>query len=134
MKKDNKFLKKLFKYAKLDLEVQKKKADLDKNIFFGDLDTWNIIAIHRGCKIKDNILYSRTGEVLCDHNCMDDYVPNFTEEHIGYTSNDRWGTMYVQVNKSTFIAIAYAYTKWDIAEEIETAESESISPTVTSEK
>lgn len=85
------------------------RAKLNNEEFFEDLSSWRIGKIHRDCRIVFGTLYDKTGNILSrDGGCMDEYIPYFVNQSVGYLGDDFSGTMFVKLGyNNDFLEIHY---------------------------
>ncbi len=108
MNKDNKFLKKILDYARIDLQQQKARENLNEHEFFEGMSYWSIVGVYYNCYIKEDCLYDEKGNLLSnDGRCMDKELPYFCNQKTGYIEDDYYGTVYINVENNTFVAIYY---------------------------
>lgn len=109
MNKDNKFLKKILNYAKVEMKQRKIREKLNEHEFFEGMYIWNIEEIYYNCSIKeDGFLYDMKGNLLSkDGRCMDEELPYFVNQATRYCEDDYYGTAYINVEDSTFVAVSY---------------------------
>ena len=107
-KKDNKFLRELFDYAKAEIDLKNKRNKVAQHEFISDLCSWEVVEIYRNCTVRDGCLFTDKGILLSGDSCMEEGVPYFVNQSTGYSEDDYYGTMFVCVSKGTFVAIAYS--------------------------
>ncbi len=108
MNKDNKILKKILNYAKVEMKQWKVREKLNEHEFFGDMCNRDIEAIYDNYYIKEGYLYDEKGNLLSkDGRCMDEELPYFVNQTIGYCEDDYYGTAYINVEGNTFVAVSY---------------------------
>ena len=78
--------------------------------FFSELDYWELKDFHENCRIDErNHLLTNEGRFLSnDGRCMDEEIPYFVNQSVGYSGDDYSGKMFVRVDdKNTFVEIYY---------------------------
>lgn len=83
---------------------------LSKIYPFDECMDWDATGgVYAGCIVKGGSLYDSRGELLSkDGRCMDEEIPYFVNQHVGYCEDDYHGTMFIKVdNENTFVAIQY---------------------------
>lgn len=76
---------------------------------FDECMDWDATGVYTGCTVKNGSLYDSRGQLLCnDGRCMDEEIPYFVNQYVGYCEDDYHGTMFVKVDDdNTFVAIQY---------------------------
>lgn len=109
MRKDTKFLHQLAEYAKIKSEQEEKKMQLNEQDFLSDLEDWDVVNIYHNCKVENDKLFDEKGNLLSsDGRCMNESIPYFVNQSTGYSEDDYYGTMYINVSDNTFIAVYYS--------------------------
>ena len=106
----NAVLNNIMKYAKLHKILRDYREVLQQHEFFEDLYSWEVEKIYRNCKVDNNTLYDKEGNILSScGGCMNEKIPYFVNQSTGYLCDNYYGSMFVKVdNNNTFVEISYS--------------------------